>query len=500
MRHRPYLYQRGRMGWNERVDGGWMFLRPAPGPSLTVDGLRRDGIVKGYVEVPGRAIAGNYSLSFGQGLIFYDRLGEFSRSDWVQGGGPHPDLSGRRSAYLRGGVVEINQGFLTEDVFYSRQFLDLPVDPEGDGIGVPSATEEKIFGARIDARGETARLAVTALRTRFSNDVYSPDSPFREVPGFRGRHYDAWGADGALQGEEWRLAADAAFSSEEERHGRASAATLVRAEEDSRVWISLFDYDENYYAPRGKGPAFDASGSPDSTPSNQRGVSAGARREASWGFLEGEAALARFPSAIGNGTSEAPVFPSQASRRRLEGLWRPSPPWDISFRLQESARDRFAVPQGGSVRIPGEETVRRARLETSWQASPEIRLKGRIDERWEREPVTGRRADGKLVMGEACWSGGSPWSTTVRWYAFNSPTAFLTTGVEEVWDGVLSPQPSGGMGNLRGAMGERYALIARRRWGKIFRMWVKYDAVIRWLGAQTSDSRHAWHLQADYGW
>ena len=242
------------------------------------------------------------------------------------------------------------------------------------------------------------------------------------------------------------------------------------------------------------------SGAPEATPSNQRGFSAGARGEAPWGTLEGEAARAQFPSALGDGTSEAPVFPSQARRWRLEGSLGPSPTWVISLRLQERVRDRFAVPPGGSVRIPGEETVRRARLETSWSASPEIRLKGRLDERWEREPATGRRAEGKLLMGEARWAGEASWSVTVRWYAFHSPTAFLTTGVEEVWDGVVSPQPAGGMGNLRGATGERYVLIARRRWGKNVRMWVKYDSDRRWRGAQNSDSRHACHLEVDYGW
>ena len=203
------------------------------------------------MEVPGRAIAGNYTLSFGQGLIFYDRLGEFSRPDWVQGGGPRPDLCGSRSEYFRGGVVEIGKGFLTGDVFHSRQFLDLPVDPEGDGVGVRSATEELVSGARIDARGEEARLGMPAVRPRTSNDVQPTESPFKGASDFRGCCQDVWGADGVLERGGWRLAADAAVSVEETRRGRASAVTLVRAEEGGRFWISLFDYDKEYLARRG---------------------------------------------------------------------------------------------------------------------------------------------------------------------------------------------------------------------------------------------------------
>jgi hypothetical protein len=114
--------------------------------------------------------------------------------------------------------------------------------------------------------------------------------------------------------------------------------------------------------------------------------------------------------------------------------------------------------------------------------------------------MTGRRAEGRLLMGEVGWSPSDAWSLAARCCAFQSPEAFLTSGVGEVWDGVVSPVLPGGMGNFRGAAGEYYALALRRRWGRAVRAWAGYNEVLRWRGASAGDSRRSWRLQADFSW
>jgi hypothetical protein len=489
LRHRPYFSQLGRLRWGESVEAGWTAVRPVPGPSLALGDLRRQGVVKGAVALPGRAIAGDYSLCFGQGLLFYDRRAEFVRPDWVQGNGFRPDLSSVPRDQMRGAAVRAERGAWGATAFLSRQDAGPAAATVSDsGVG---ASGEELAGVRVEVAGESARLAATSARYRIELPA-SPDGP---EPLSSGRRPEAWGADGALRWADWRLAADAAFSSAEGRRGGARALTLERAAGDARAWTTFFDYDAGYFAPHAKGPAFDVT---NSGASDQEGLSFGVRRKEVFGRWEGEAAWARFPSPLGDGTGNAPAFPSQARRWRAEASLRPDPEWELLLRLQEQVRDRYLLSPPSESRRPGTETVRKARLESSWDASPRLGFKVRWDERWERETVSGRRAEGKLLMGELRWRGGDHWSLTGRWYSFHSPTAFLTTGVEEVWSGVVSPLLAGGMGNLRGAPGERYVLAARGRWGR-FSAWIKYDANRRWRGAPAAGSRHAWRFEANAG-
>ena len=494
LRHRPYFSQLGRLSWGDRVEAGWTAVRPVPGPSLAPGDMQRQGVLKGAVELPGRAIIGDYSLCFGQGLLFYDRLGEFVRPDWVQGDGFHPDLSSVPRDQMRGAAVRAEKGPLNATAFFSRQG-----SPPGGTAGSDSTVEssaqipeggEELIGARVEVANESARLAVTEARYR----VETPAPQNGTEPVSSGRRAGVWGSDGALRWDDWRLAADAAFSSAEGRRGGARALTAERASGDARVWTAFFDYDADYFAPHAKGPEFDVT---QSSASDQRGLSFGVRREEVWGRWEGEAAWVRFPSALGDGTGNAPAFASQARRLRAEGSVRPDPEWKLFLRLQEQVRDQYLLAPGAEARRPATETVRKARFESAWDASPRLGFRVRWDERWERETVSGRRAEGKLLMGELRWHRGDGWSLIGRWYSFQSPTAYLTTGVEEVWDGVVSPQLAGGMGNLRGASGERYVLLGRCRWGR-FSAWIKYDSIRRWRGASADGSRHEWRLQTDW--
>jgi hypothetical protein len=91
----------------------------------------------------------------------------------------------------------------------------------------------------------------------------------------------------------------------------------------------------------------------------------------------------------------------------------------------------------------------------------------------------------------------------VRYYIFNSPEAYLTTGVEEIWSGVPYYQFAGGMNSLRGTPGTRFVLTVKERVGKSLTFWMKYDLNRRpgnsSLG-KVNASRHGFHLQGDYAW
>ncbi len=514
LRHTPYASERVRLGWKDRVEAGESALRPSPGPSLTARDLSRNGTVKYFVALPDNALVGNYSLSFGQGLMFYDHLGEFVRPSWVQGRGAAPDLSSGRGDYLRGGFLQGKLGIWTMSGFSSRLGLDLPLGPDGQAAkdlwslragAAPDpqdmgTVEERVEGARLEARSGENHLGFTAAGFRYAPGVDPPSRSFSDGRIFRGEKNEVAGVDASMAWEGSRVALDAARSHGGGRRGNAAAGTLFQEGDGARVWASLFSYGEGYFARHGKGPAFDVDDLPTSLPANQKGLSLGARGGGRWGYAEGESVWVSFPAAQGDGRNEDPVFSSQGRRWRAETGLTFSPDWDGLLRFQERTRDRSLTPPGGLSRAQGQEIVRRMRVETSWKASASARFRMRYDVRWERTPFVGRRAEGRLIMGEVLWRPEGVWSLSGRCYAFQSPEASLTSGVEEIWDGVVSPLVPGGMGNFQGASGERYVLVFRRRWGEGLRSWISWGENRRWRGASVRDDRRSWRLQTDFSW
>jgi hypothetical protein len=349
-------------------------------------------------------------------------------------------------------------------------------------------------GARIEGEWESARLAFTSAVYRYAPEIASPQPdghPFRGA----GDAVSGLDASGAWGGA--RVALDAALSSGGGRRGTAVAGTLTQEEKRMKTWATVFAYGGGYFARHAKGPAFDVQDQPSSLPVNQRGLTLGARGEGEGGYAEGEAAWALFPGPIGDGKNEDPVFASQARRWRLEVGRTFSPTWSGSLRLQERTRDRSLTPPGGAAPVQGSETVRKLRGETVWRPEDALRLRLRYDVRWERTGFAGLRAEGRSVMAEAAWRPGGGWSAAGRVFAFQSPEAFLTSGVEEVWDGVLSPSAAAGLGNLRGAPGERYVLSVRRRWDEGLSAWAGFaENPRRSAGA----SRRSWRVQTDLSW
>jgi hypothetical protein len=141
----------------------------------------------------------------------------------------------------------------------------------------------------------------------------------------------------------------------------------------------------------------------------------------------------------------------------------------------------------------------KARFESTWVGWGGWRLRGRWEGRRERSP-DGDLVAGRLVLGEISWSG-QGWRWGARHVIFRSPAAYLTTGVEEIWNGVTYPLLAGGMNSLRGESGVRTALIVARRTpgGGV---WVKYDVNDRAASAVPSAQRRRTgiHLQTDLTW
>ncbi|HNC75545.1 MAG TPA: hypothetical protein PK362_11760 [Elusimicrobiota bacterium] len=128
LQHNVYFYQRTRAAWGP-VGAGWLAKRASVGPALSLDNLREYGTLKGSVDLKEtgplrRAVAGNYTLAFGQGLLFYDGFGEYVRPVQVKDNGPRPDYTSGTNDYLRGAAGRASFGPVGLDLFVSEKPLE----------------------------------------------------------------------------------------------------------------------------------------------------------------------------------------------------------------------------------------------------------------------------------------------------------------------------------------------------------------------------------------
>jgi hypothetical protein len=118
------------------VGAGYLIKRPSVGPALSLDqpeGIRHlERFCGTQRNRPGdRMVAGNYTMVFGQGLLFYDGFGEFVRPILVKDKGPRPDYTSGANDYLRGAAGRVAVGPVGLDLFTSEKPLDFPLNPDG---------------------------------------------------------------------------------------------------------------------------------------------------------------------------------------------------------------------------------------------------------------------------------------------------------------------------------------------------------------------------------
>lgn len=532
LQHNVYFYQRTRVAWGP-VGGGWLIKRPSVGPALSLDHLREYGTLKGSVDLRDagpvvRFVAGNYSMVYGQGLLFYDGFGEFVRPIQVKDKGPRPDFTSGANDYLRGAAGRFAWGSLGGDLFVSEKPLDFPLNPDGsvnanlddlheetgdvqtvNGIRNNNTVTEKLMGGRIAWGKGPFQGGLSGYRLHFSRIFNPADHQFSEARAFRGDELTLGSADIRWKMDRWQFLGEVARSRAggsgfPHRSGPGWTGTAMWGEGRSHFWLGLFDYDPDFISPHGKGLAFGVSGGPESLPRNQRGGMVGGEWVLGRWSGRVNATLAQFPDALGNGKNTDPIAPSQGRYLLADQRWAVQK--DVEFRLmvQERQEDKYLLDPGTGVRRQVPERTQKWRGAISWDPSPTLRWTVRHDLRLERTPALDKKADGRLWVGDVQWTPRSGTRIKARTYFFHSPEAYLTTGPEEIWDGVVYDRLAGNVGNLRGAPGTRMYLIVGQEWGP-FRFWAKGEVTRRPAPSEgratvSSPSRRAWHVQADVRW
>ncbi|MBP9128516.1 MAG: hypothetical protein KBG07_07095 [Elusimicrobia bacterium] len=530
LQHNLYFYQRARMLWGP-VSGGGLIKRASVGPALSIDNLKEYGTLKGNVELKDvglvrRLVAGNYTLVFGQGLLFYDGFGEFVRPIEVKNKGPRPDYSSGTNDYLRGGAARLGSEGWGLDVFVSDKPLDFSLNADGSvnanldtlhdatgdvqtqkALDANNTVTERLVGARGAARWGSAEWGVSGYRLGYSRSFSPNDREFADARAFRGDGLTLTGTDVAIPLGSWKWVGELARSkvSGDEATGSMAAgwtSTVLWNGAGSHFWLGLFDYDPDFISPHGKGLSYGVSGGVESLPRNQKGgVWGGEWKRGPWSG-RANITLARFPEAKGDGANSDPVAPSEGRYLLLDQRWTPDREWEFRVSFQERNEDKMVEEENVKRQVP--ETTQKWRAAVSWAPTSAVRWTVRRDERIERVSSGDEKAVGRLWLAEAV---AQPWNKTrvkVRAYFFNSPEAYLTTGPEEIWDGVVYDRLAGNLGNLRGDPGTRIYLIAGQEWGPA-RFWGKIEMTQRAVpadgGADASTAdRRAWHVQSDIRW
>jgi hypothetical protein len=481
-------------------------------------------------------VLGHYTLSYGQGLVFYRGLGEFVRPVKHSSSGAALDMTSGRNSYLRGGFLGIRISSAVFEGFFSRQDLGLPLNlssgtVDGDLNSLRSfsgdiqdeealqdknsLTETLVGGHGSWMFSGKSSLGFTGAVTDFDRSVDPVKKDFADAHVFRGNknrlgaiHFDVHPGGINVFGEVARSWSGGGGLASQK--GTAWTFTVLERVRPGALWAGLFSYDAHFFSRHGKGPSFSVLGDPESLTDNQRGLFLGGRYGGGGHTLEIHSAFTHFPEATGNGTDSRPLRPSQARSFRLSESYSPRASLTFHVRYERKNQEVYGKISDTDNRRQGTETVDRVRLEikkgissqgiSSQGASPQLEGKLRYERREENSPVFSKRVSGDLWMGELRGHPRPSLTVTTRYYIFDSPEAYLTTGVEEIWSGVPYYQFAGSLNSLRGTPGTRFVFMVKQAFGRSLNLWMKYDLNRRPGDLSTGKaggSRHGFHVQVD---
>ncbi|MFZ1731288.1 MAG: hypothetical protein WBQ23_12775 [Bacteroidota bacterium] len=234
-----------------------------------------------------RAVLGDFAITAGQGLVFWQAFGLSKGGEAVRVG-RNPDLlspfsSATEGFGARGAALELGGEFADAVIFYSRRGRDASIDEESGTAGAFSidglhrseselarknSVEETMAGGHLTAHfpvpGGTLAAGVSVQGARYSIPS-QPRTPF----GFEGDEAWVLGADASWSSERFMFFGEAALA---HTHVPAFIAGF-EAEATSRVSIALIarSYHERFVSLQGA--AFGESGSVQ----NEEGVYVGLR-------------------------------------------------------------------------------------------------------------------------------------------------------------------------------------------------------------------------------
>lgn len=333
-------------------------------------------------------VAGDYRISFGQGLVLWNgglaRKGaEVVGAPVRSGGGIRPFTSSGEGAAMRGAALTWG-GRLQASLFYSQRRHTASArgpgtsgPPQSTGYHRTPAEREnrgrlgrQVYGGRMQWHFRGGLLGLTGYRMRYDLAVDPGDAPWQRDR-FRGRTHAVAGLDASWSVGPALLFGEAARSA----NGAWGVAAGVEGRVDPATGISAL---YRNYGPRFQSPLGGGFGEGSGAPRNEEGFYLGLTHRAAPGLeLRGYMDLFRFPG---------PRFAVRRPSGGREWLARLHYRWgsggEVYLQLRSSRRLEEYTGEdaaGRKVRLPGTAGRATLRLNLQYQAHPAVRLRTRLE-------------------------------------------------------------------------------------------------------------------------
>ncbi|MFH1380502.1 MAG: hypothetical protein ABII23_09520 [bacterium] len=447
---------------------GILSLQHSGEPGLSSEAYCKYRIKKIWVKIDSliqedSLILGNYKAQYGQGLVMYGSIAEFSRPILVKSNGLRIDKGTNPNAYLNGMGWESRCKQISYAVFFSRAWLSADVTQEGDvdenlndlkddyGYLETEAGRmrwrrfyEDLAGAHLGYElTDNAHVGITGYEARYSKQVDPSCRQEKYAHVFRGDRNTLGSIDINMTHNEFSVAGEYAFSASrgneiQSQDGNAWAFTPIMHVKPWKLFVTVYDYDPTFYNRHAKGPSFN-----NADPNNQQGHLYGAvyalhPQELFVTYRMGQSEQSEWS---GSATSTSPRFPADLREIYVEYKLTVNKRAEIASRLWYDTRDRYidTDPTTGSLLQQTEQERKRYRLQFTWKPEKKFRYLIRYDNRIEKIDLIGERLSGDLIFGEISYKPFKQLYISFRQTVFDSGGTYLSQ-YEPVWHGIYQSE------------------------------------------------------------
>lgn len=424
--------------------------------------------LSGYIQVTGtkivrRLVAGDYSLSLGQGLVawtgFAFQKGGFDDHVWRRTRTIKPYTSGDGNPFLRGGAIELGTNGLCLTLFgssrsldgvnYSHDTLNYPVISES-GVGLHRTDSERakkgivnqlVYGGDLVYQIGAGSIGISALRTEYS----TPSSPNPELYRLfsQTKQYNSnYSIHCLLIGKRVTLFGEAALSN---HRGEALLfGVTILTPYDGSVNLVYRAYNRYYSAPLGNGFGENSNNN------NEKGFFLG------WTFKPQPKVKISLSTDIfkTDWISYRTDFPTHGSEQIIKILWQPQKNIGLALRLRcESKHQNSSSP---SQEILAEPTsIRRSSISShiDFRQSDNLYFTTRLE--WKECRLSNKSKEGTSISQSISYCISTIWMTFT--------TMLFTSPSYEVRSSLSEPEIQGSF-SIPGTVGEGFRNSLLVKW------------------------------------
>lgn len=493
-----YWYERfiARMNWGkESAECGALALRRFGEPGVSGNSYFKYHLKKVWLKVDNlfgnnTFLLGNYRVQYGQGLVFYGSLLEFSRPIGTSWKGLRVERGTNPNAYLNGFGWQYEGDRFLCSAFVSRSWLSADLNSEGNvdenmyglkedyGLLETESQREKWRSFFEDLAGghisyhvdDRVDIGLSGYEAYYSRTVNPSGTEDYYTHVLRGRRNTVGGIDWLIKKDVFSFSGEYAVSKARgegilPQKGYAWAVTPKIVCKPWIFFLTGYDYDPAFYNRHAQGPSFN-----NTDPNNQKGLLYGIRykRKPHMLFVTYRSAQTTLSEWTGSARSTSPRYP--ADMKEIYGEYRIFiiKTVEVVFRMWNDYRDRYLDIDSSAAAyfIQTGQERKRTRGEITWTPSKKFRYRIRYDNRIEKIPLKGEKLSGDLIFGEILYKPFDAFSIGFRETVFDSGATYLSQ-YEPVWYGIHQSN------NFFSQEGMRTFIVLKFKMSR-YLIWIRY--------------------------